>query len=150
VSFSLARHGAGNLFSRTVLQATTDSTGRVSANPLQLSHNTGRLEIHVKASYRGHTATQTIHQTNVVQAADAGAGSTAAGTTATTAGAPAGAVATAVGVAAVPVSAGLSVAILTVIVAAVFAGATVGGLAASGAIGGGGKTATVSVGTPHF
>jgi hypothetical protein len=150
VSFSLARHGLGNLFSNPVLRATTDSTGRVHVNPLDLSKHPGRLEIHVHASYQGRNASVTIQQTNVVtaNAAASGAGATSA-TGASAGGVSAGAAATAVGVAAVPVVSGLSIAVIA-IAGAVAVGATVGALAAAGTIGGGGKTATVSVGTPHF
>jgi len=137
VSFSLARH---SLFNRTVFRATTNSTGRVHVNPLQLNNNPGRFEIHIKASYQGRTATITMHQTNVVGATGAAGATTAA---------PAVAAGAAAGAAAVPATTGLIA--IVAIGAAVAAGATVGGLAATGVIGGsGGKAATISVGTPHF
>lgn len=138
VSFSLARH---SLFDRTVFRASTDSTGRVHVNPLQLNHNPGRFEIHIKASYQGRTATITMHQTNVAGATGAAG--------ATTAVAPAVAAGAAAGAAAVPATTGLIA--IAVIAGVVVAGATVGSLAATGVIGGGGgKSATISVGMPHF
>src|SRR5262249_8577834 len=77
----------GNPFSKTVLRGTTDFTGRVHANPLQLNSSVGKLDIQVKASYQGKTATQTIHQTNAVQGGvAAGSAAAAAGVTATAGG----------------------------------------------------------------
>lgn len=122
----------GNPFSRTVLRATTDSTGRVRANPLDLRSKAGRLEIHVRASYQGRTATQVIHQTNSQQG-----GSNAAANP------------SAVGVVAVAAGGGMSALGILAIVA-VAAGGAVGGLFGAGVIGGGGKSAQISVGTPHF
>ncbi len=137
VSFSLARH---SLFNRTVFRASTDSTGRVHVNPLQLNHNPGRFEIHIKASYQGRTATITMHQTNVAGAVGAAGAATVA---------PAAVAGAAAGAAAVPATSGLIA--IAVIAGAVVAGATVGSLAATGVIGGsGGKSATISVGMPHF
>ncbi len=123
----------GNPFSHTVLRATTDFTGRVHANPLQLSSNAGKLNIQVKASYQGKTATQTIHQTNAVE------GGAAAGTTATVA-----------GVAATSTGAGMT-ALGVVIIAAAVGGGVTGGLAGAGVIGGGGgKSAQISIGSPSI
>ena len=152
VQFFLSSRGLGNPFSRRYLQATTDSTGRVRANLLQLKSDPGRLEVRVKASYQGRTATQTLHQTNTIQAANAGgAGNAGAASASTSTGAAAGASAVAVGVAAVPATGAALTIGAIVVVGAAAAGATVGGLAATGAIGGGGgKSATVSVGQPHF
>ncbi|HML18797.1 MAG TPA: hypothetical protein VK419_17320 [Bryobacteraceae bacterium] len=122
----------GNPFARTVLRATTDSTGRVRANPLDLRSKPGRLEIHVKASYQGRTATQVIHQTNSPQG-----------------GANVAANASTVGVVAVAAGAGMS-ALGILAIAALAAGGAVGGLFGAGVIGGGGKSTGISVGTPHF
>ena len=122
----------GNPFAKTVLRATTDSTGRVRADPLQLNSNAGRLDIQVKASYQGRTATRTIHQTNSTQG---GPDSSAANA------ATAGVQATAAG-------AGMTALGALIVVAAV-GGGVVGGLAGAGVIGGGGgKTAQISIGTP--
>ena len=131
----------GNPFSRTVLRATTDATGRVRANPLQLHANAGKFDIHVKASYQGRTATQTIHQTNSTQSGpDASTDASAAGVSAGV---------SAVVVRAVPAGAGFTAAGI-LIVAGLAIGGLVGGLFGAGVIGGGGKTAQISVGAPHF
>lgn len=127
----------GNPFARTVLRATTDSTGRVRANPLDLNSKAGRFDIHVKASYHGKTATRVIHETNSAN------GGPDAGTQGVTT-----AVST-VGVKAVPAGAGFS-AVGIFVIAALAAGGVVGGLFGAGVIGGGGKSAQVSVGAPHF
>lgn len=158
VQFFLSSRGLANPFSHRYLQATTDSTGRVRANLLQLKSDPGRLEVRVKANYQGRTATQTLHQTNTIQTANAGgAGNAGAASASTSTGAAAGAApaagtaAVAVGVAAVPATGAALTIGAIVVVGAAAAGATVGGLAATGAIGGGGgKSATVSVGQPHF
>lgn len=126
----------GNPFSRTVLRATTDATGRVRANPLQLNSNNGRFTIQVKASYQGRTATQAIHQTNSLQGGPE-ANSVSPGTVA--------------GVPAVA-SHGLAAAGI-LIIAGVAVGGAVGGLVGAGVIGGGGggaKTTQISIGLPHF
>ena len=128
VTLSLARHG--NLFRNIVLRATTDSTGRVNANPLQLKGDAGRFEIRVKAQYQGRVAKKSLRQTNAESGASAGATAATAGVTA------------------VPASVIAPLAI--VIAVGVIAGAAVGGMAAAGALGGGGKSISVSVGTPHF
>lgn len=131
----------GNPFSHAVLRATTDATGRVRANPLELHAKAGKFDIHVKASYQGKTATQTIHQTNSAQGGpDASSGASAAGATAGV---------TAVGVKAVPAGAGFTAAGI-LIVAGLAIGGLVGGLFGAGVIGGGGKSAQISVGAPHF
>lgn len=123
----------GGSFTRTVLKATTDSTGRVRANPLDLHTKAGRFDIQIKASYRGRSATQVLHQTNSLQG---GPSNTASSTSAA-------------GVQAVPAGAGLSTAGI-LIIAGLVAGGVVGGLFGAGVIGGGGKTAQISVGAPHF
>ncbi len=122
----------GNPFSKTVLRGTTDFTGRVHANPLQLNSSVGKFDIQVKASYQGKTVTRTIHQTNAVEGGAAGASAAAAGVTATASGAGM----TALGIA---------------IIAGAVGGGVVGGLAGAGVIGGGGgKTAQISIGTPSI
>ncbi len=125
----------GNPFSRTVLQATTDFTGRVRANPLQLNGNTGKLNIQVKVSYQGRTATQVIHQTNSLEGGPSSAESAASGAS---------------GVTAVAAGAGMS-ALGVAIIAGAVGGGVVGGLAGAGVIGGGGgRSAQISIGTPSI
>ena len=125
----------GNPFQRGILRATTDATGRVHANPLQLRSTAGRLNMQVKASYMGRTATQTIHQVNALQTPNQ-ASSTGANTSG--------------GVTATPAKGPLPLA-TTLTIVGVLAGATIGGLYAGGVLGGGGgKTAQISIGTPHF
>lgn len=121
-----------NPFTRSVLQATTDATGRVRANPLELRSKPGRFEIHVKATYNGHTANAVIHQTNALQ------GGAQPGSTVSTA-----------GVVATPAAAGITL-VTVLVIAGLAAGGLVGGLFGAGVIGGGGRSAQVSVGTPHF
>ncbi|HEY1755506.1 MAG TPA: hypothetical protein VGG72_08930 [Bryobacteraceae bacterium] len=123
----------GNPFARTVLSATTDSTGQVRANLVQLHPKAGQFEIHVKASYQGRTATQVIHQTNSSNPSNNASDSASATTTV-------------IGVAAVPAGAGMG-ALGILIIVGVAAGGVVGGLFGAGAIGGG-KSTRISVGTP--
>jgi hypothetical protein len=120
----------GSPFGRTVLKATTDSSGRVSANPLQLKSKAGRLEIKVKASAQGRSATRVIHQTNSETGGQAGAA------TATAA------------VAAVPVV--IAVPMTTRVFIGVAAAAVTAAVVTLVVVGGGGKTTTIAIGTPRF
>jgi hypothetical protein len=122
----------GSPFGRTVLKATTDSSGRVSANPLQLKSKAGRLEIKVRASSQGRSATRIIHQTNAQTGGQAGA---AAGTTTAA-------------VAAVPAT--VAVGVTTGIIIGVAAAAATAAIVAVKVVGGGGKSTGISVGTPRF
>jgi hypothetical protein len=120
----------GGPFGRTVLKATTDSSGRVSANPLQLKSKAGRLEIKVRASSQGRSATRVIHQTNAETGAQAGAATTTAS------------------VAAVPAT--VAVPLTTGIIIGVVAAAATAAIVAVKVVGGGGKSTGISVGTPRF
>jgi hypothetical protein len=123
----------GNPFSHAVLKATTDSTGQVRANLVELHPKAGQFDVHVKASYRGRTVTRTIHQSNSINSGSY----SDAGTTSN------------VGVKAASAGAGIG-AIGIAIIAGAAAGGVVGGLYGTGVIGGGGKTTGISVGVPHF
>jgi hypothetical protein len=108
VVFSLPSQGAGGTFTggSHSLTVMTDSQGRAVAHGLQPNNVKGQFQIHVNASYNGQTANANINQSNAVAAG-----------------------------AATAASAGISTKLI-VILAAVAAAAAVGGLYASGAIGG--------------
>ncbi|MDR3701630.1 MAG: hypothetical protein P4L56_18415 [Candidatus Sulfopaludibacter sp.] len=117
VVFTLPSQGAGGTFAggQHTLTVMTDSQGRAVAHGLRPNTVKGQYQIHVNASYNGQSANTNISQTNAVVAAGAGAAA----------------------------AAGISAKLIVVIVA-VAAAATVGGLYASGAIGGGnGNTAVI-------
>ena len=111
VVFTLPDQGAGGTFAGGAhsLTVVSDAQGRAVAHGLRPNHVQGQYQIRVNASHNGQSASANIAQSNAVAA---GAGAAAA--------------------------AGISAKLVIVIVAAA-AAATVGGLYASGAIGGGGN-----------
>ena len=78
VTFLIGGKGAAFSNGARTLTLTTDSAGRAvvtQLNPL----SKGALQIQVRATYQGQTATATIHQTNFATAAQAQAAQTGAG-----------------------------------------------------------------------
>jgi hypothetical protein len=67
VVFFLPNQGPSGTFANgsKTLTLTTDSQGRASAAGIRPNNQTGKLEIHVSASYQGQTATAVITQSNV-------------------------------------------------------------------------------------
>jgi hypothetical protein len=76
VTFFLPGQGPGGTFANgtNTLTTTTDRNGRAVARGIHFSHQTGKFEIRVAASYQGQTASTTITQTNVSGISTSGGG----------------------------------------------------------------------------
>jgi hypothetical protein len=109
VVFSLPSQGAGGTFAggSHSLTVMTDSQGRAIAHGLKPNNVQGQFQIHVNASFNGQTAATNISQSNALAAA----GSTAA-------------------------AVGVSTKLIVILTVAAAAAGVVGGLYATGAIGG--------------
>ncbi len=84
VSFTLPDQGPSARFSNdsrnSVVQ--TDSVGRATVRGLRVNSIPGKMEIRIRASFQGQTASASIVQTNVVVATAAAAGAAGAATAA--------------------------------------------------------------------
>lgn len=134
VVFTLPTQGAGGTFAggTQTLAVTTSKTGLAVAHGFHPNAIQGSFQMHVNASFAGHTATATVTQSNGLTAAAGASGSSAAG-----AGAGGGATGTA--------TAGIISIKLIAIIAAVAGAAAAGGAVAATRGGGGGtNTALIS------
>jgi hypothetical protein len=138
ILFALPKSGPGGVFPNgaTTLRVTTDQQGRAIARGLRPNRQSGQFQIAVTASYGELTAATTILQTNLLAGAAAAGAAGAAGAGA--------AGADAAGAGAGTATTGLAIGAKVAIISGIAASATVGGLAASGAIFGGGSTPDAS------
>jgi hypothetical protein len=124
VSFTAPNSGAGGTFgsSGRLFTVTTDQNGRAVGRNFRPNNQVGQYQIRVTANFQGLTASATITQSNILGAAVAGAAGGGLF--------------------------GLGLPATIAVVGAAVAGTVLGVRAATG--GGGGKTATVSVGQPRL